>query len=78
MATGVKHPNIPCGADDCWVQEIRGIRWMCASCEMNLCTNCFLKEKPHNKDHNQFERYDTSQTKNPYNIIYLNIKEISI
>ncbi len=58
---GVKHNGIPCGDDSCWVQEILGTRWQCTSCEINLCTHCFLKKVPHNLEHVQFKSFTSNE-----------------
>lgn len=64
-ATGVKHPGVACGGADCSVKEICGIRWQCSACEINLCTNCFMKEIPHHVDHNQLKRFDNDKITEP-------------
>ena len=58
VAIGVKHPNILCV--DCGIKEICGTRWQCVTCHINLCSNCFFKEAPHNQDHNQYKRHDSA------------------
>jgi len=60
------HLNVFCaGGGDCEKNEIRGFRWQCATCDVNLCTACFSNETPHNRDHNLFKRYDTSEITEP-------------
>jgi len=61
---GEVHENTFCVDSDC-LAVIRGIRWKCADCELNLCTSCFFKEKPHNKDHSRYQRFDNSRVTNP-------------
>jgi len=64
-AVGVKHRKISCGNVSCSVQEIQGFRFQCVSCNVDLCTSCFLLKKPHNINHNKFKRYDNGSFTTP-------------